>query len=569
MKIMRKMFWFALVALMVVSFSQGYSAEKKGEVAKASISFAHKKGTLKARTLQWPSTLNSFLTQDAYVKVITGFVQASLLTQSAEDWSVLPYIAQKWQVSSDGKTVTFELNPKATFGSGKPVTAADVKFTFDLIYDEKRCLKCAALRGNLGTLESVKVLAPLKVSITTKEVHFYTLNKLGDVKILEKALFEKGDFNKDFSKVIHGAGPYLYDLQASGHKKQIVLRRRKDFWLTDQNYHHQRYNFDTIMFKYINDNTVALEAFRRGDLDFYYFNYNTFKFWDDKKAKIFQNPQVKRLEFPMNHPYTYHHIAFNLRKKSKISDVRVRHALDHLMNRELIVKKIFSSHNRATTGPFPRGPYSAAVKPPAYDPIKASALLKEVGFSEVGSDGILYRVDETGEKERASFSLIHTKPAYEPWLTIFMEDAKKAGVEIKIQLVDWSVLTKALMEDLDWELAAFGLLGGPVPLPRASWHSESAMAKGSANYPGLADAEIDKLIEQIGVSTDKKKRLALYHELEKKILYQRPMMFLWTQNKHYVAYWKNRLNPTSKPYFFYSGDELQDPFYLHWTAVKK
>lgn len=530
----------------------------------ASISFKHKKGTLKTRTLMWPSTFNAFTSRGAYIGVISSFVQASLLNHSAEDWSTIPYLAEKWQISDDLKTVTFELNSKATFGSGKPVTAADVKFTFDLIYDEKRCLKCAFWRGFIGELESVKVLSPLKVAITTKEVHFYNLNKIGSVAILEKAIFEKGDFNQDFNKVIHGAGPYLYDAQASAHKKRIVLKRRKDFWLHDHPYYHQRYNFDTINFKYISDNSVAFEGFKRGDLDYYYFDYNAFKFWDDKKSKIFKNPDVVRLEAPFNNPYTFHLIAFNLRK-GKTKEQQIRHALDHLMNRPLIEQKIFAGHNKSANGPFPPGPYSKSLPPTKYDPAQAAKLLKQAGFTEVGGDGILYRTDAQGKKERAAFSLIHTKTAYEPWLTIFVEDAKKAGVEINVRLVEWSLLTTKI-QDFSWELAAFGLLAPPVPLPRSMWHSEGAMSPGSSNYMGVADPEIDRLTEQIGITLDAEKRYPLYHQLEKKLLELRPMMFLWTQKKHYVAYWKNRLHPTATPYFFYSGDNLSTPFYLHWTA---
>ena len=542
------------------------AADKTAEITTKTTSqtSSQKGGTLKTTTLMWPATFNQFVSTGAYISVISGFVQASLLTSSEDDWSPIPYLAKKWQVSKDMKTLTFELDPKATFSSGKPVTSADVKFTFDLIFDEKKCLKCASYRGYIGKLEGIKIHSPQKISITTADVHFFSLRKVGGVPILEKAFYDKGDFNKDFHKVIHGAGPYLYDAEASAHKKQIVLQRRKDFGL-DHPYHLARYNFDTIIFKYIADKIVEFEAFKRGDTDFYYFNYDAFKFWENTGAKVFQNPDVTRLEYPFNNPNTFHLVAFNMRK-GKMDDPLVRQALDHLLNRDLVVKKIYGGHNQAVGTPFPAGPYSQNPKPTPFDPKNAGQLLTKAGFKAAGSDGIFYRINAEGKKERASYSLIHTKQAYEPWLTIFIEDAKKAGVELKVRLVDWSVLGAAL-QDFSWEMAAFGLNSGPVPLPRPMWHSESAMSPGSSNYMGLASSEVDRLLESIATTMDPSKRYPLYHQLEKKLIDLRPMMLLWSQKKHYVAYWKKNLNPTKTPYYFYSGDQLAAPFYLHWTAA--
>lgn len=524
-----------------------------------------KGGTLHTTLLEWPATFNTFITSGAYISVLSGLTQGSLLSQSMEDDADLPFIAKSWEVSKDLKTVTFELDPEATFSSGKKVKAHDVKFTFDLIFDSKRCVKCASYRSSIGALAEIKVISDHKISLTSESVHFYFLRKVGSVPILDQAFYGEGDFNKDFGKVIHGAGPYLYDAKKSAHKKQVVLQRRTKFWLKDHPYYSKRFNFDTLVFKYIEDRIVAFESFKRGQTDFYYYDYNAFKFWDDKSAKIYQNPQIATLEYPFNNPYTFQLVAFNMRP-GKMDDVKVRKALAHLLNTELILQKIFSGHNRPVSGPFPPGPYSAGLPPVAYNPKQAGELLKEAGYTEVGKDGILVRTDAAGKKHRASFSLIHTKQAYEPWLTIFIEDAKKVGVELKVRLVEWSVLGAAI-QDFSWEIAAFGLISGTVPLPRSMWHSETAMSPGSSNYTGMNDPKIDKLIEQIASAIDVSKRYPLYHKLEKMILDHQPMMFLWAQKKHYVAYWQNRLNPTANPYYFYSGDQLRSLFFLHWTTV--
>lgn len=534
----------------------------------ASPSFHHKGGTLNTRILQWPSTFNIHTTNDAYSHIIGYFVSASLMTHSVEDWSLVPYIAEKWEVSKDHKTFNFTLNPRATFGFGKPVTVEDVKFTFDLIYDEKRCIRCANTRGYVGKLASVTITGPRTIAITTETVHFYSLNKIATVPILEKALYSKGNFDQDYSKSIHGAGPYLFDEKATETKKQVVLRRRKDFWLNNHPYFYKRHNFDTIVFKHIYDNTAAFEHFKRGELDYFYFDYNSYKYWDDRSDKVFQNPDVVRFQAPLTYPYTYHFISFNLREGSRAAELNIRKAINHLVNRPLIEKKIFHNHQAAVKGPFIPGPFSANIAVPSYDPGLASEYLKKAGFTEVGDDGILVRRGKNGEKERASYSLVHTEDPYVPWMNIITQDAKKVGLELNVRKIDWSELSTKI-DDFSIEIGAFGLLGDVVPLPRGGWHSEGAMKSGSSNYEGFANAEVDALIEKLGVTLDEKARIPLYHEIEKKILAQVPRVFLWAPKNHYIAYWRSRINPTSKPMYPFNGDNLADPPFSHWISAEK
>ncbi|MCY4380230.1 MAG: ABC transporter substrate-binding protein [Proteobacteria bacterium] len=529
-------------------------------------------GTLTSRLYKWPSSYNALTSSDGYIRWVAGFVHASLLNESQETNEVIPYLAHKWESSEDLTTFTFELNKKATFGSGNPVTAEDVKFTFDLIYDRARCLLCESTRNSLGPMKKVEAVNQHKVIIQLANTHFYNLRKLGSIPIIEKKMFASGDFNKDFNKTIKGAGPYLFDEKGTVYKSKFVLTRRDDFWLDSAPYYKDRYHFKKLVFKLLPDATAAFEAFKRGDLDYFYFDNDAIKFWDSKQSKIFKNPNVVKFEFMRTRPYLYDHILFNMREGVG-KDKEFRQAISHLVNRDVILKKIYNSHYKGIAGPFPPGsPYSAQLTTLEYNPKKAVELLKQAGYTQVGSDGILYKTvqDKDGKEkvQRASLQILHWKTAYEPWLTILIEDAKKVGVEIKQRILELSSVVKN-MDEHKFSAVSFAWVTDIIPLPRQLWHSEGANKQGSSNYGGLADPSLDKLIEQATATKDEKKRISLFHEIEKKIVSHFPYVFLWSQKSHLVVYWKNKLDPTKTPTYQFSGDYMTHPFYLHWRSVSK
>ena len=107
-----------------------------------------------------------------------------------------------------------------------------------------------------------------------------------------------------------------------------------------------------------------------------------------------------------------------------------------------------------------------------------------------------------------------------------------------------------------------------TPAPSQLWHGSTANNKGTSNIPGLKNAEIDRLIDVAPVAFDEKKRIALFKELETRILDEQPYLFRWTQKNHYVAYWSDKVNPTESPFFKYSGSQLRSIFFQHWYSAK-
>ena len=559
----------------IQSVNSEKSKSKADQASSAKMDVDNKKtykkgGTLNLAMLKWPSSFNYFKANESYIAVIWELVHASLLSKDLNNYEDIPKIAKSWEISADKLTYTFHLDTSATFSTGKNVTAEDVKFTFDLIFDRSanKCLECEHMRNAVGEYKSSKVLGKHKVQITMGIVHFDNLSILGSIPILEKAVFSKGDFGKDYNKTVAGAGAYTLDYKNTKHRKKFTLKLRKDSWLSKHPHYSHMFNFDKIVYKLIGDNVVAFEAFKRKELDLFYFEYNAYKFLDQKDLKIYKDPNLKKASADILNPYVYHLLALNMRSGAT-KDLEFRQALQHLLNRQFFLEKIYNNHFAPATTPFsPLSDYSTNPEAIKFDPKKASKLLASIGYNQVGKDGILFRKLKDGKIQRASVKLNANKPDYDPWLTIFVEDAKKAGVEIVHRTFEFSAWAK-LMDDLNFEVSAFGLSSSIVPSPEMMWLSTIASSKSTSNYSGLKDVELDKMMLEAIQIMKPAKRFKAFHAIEKKILSHSPFIFVYTPAKHQLVYWKDKIAPVDdKAFYKYSGNTLHYPFYQHFYSTQ-
>ena len=532
-----------------------------------------KGGVIRLQLSTFPLSMNVHTRGDAYTAMLSYFVQESLIDRRNEDYEIIPKLATKWTVSENKKIYTFYINKKAEFFDGQPVTAHDVKFNYDTIYDPK-CIFCESYRNYIGPLEYVKVIDKHTIQIKVKNIHFNNLSKLGGMTILPKHIYgAKGkNFEKDFDKTMAGSGPYIF--HATKDRKTITLTRNKNWWGNKAGvlpYYKRYFNFQKLIFKYIKDDTVAFEMFKKKQLDAIYISSDLYAKWDHPKIYPWKDKRCKRLEAPLNYPISWRGITLNLRR-APTNEKKFRKALQHLLNRDLIVKKVFKNKKRLLTGPFAKGsPYSANLEPIPYNPKQASALLKELGYTKIDPDGVLYKeTKKDGKiiKQRAALKVMHAWEGHNKWLTIFKEDAKKVGVDIEIRMMEWTSAMK-LVEEFKFEGFVMGWLGSIIPAPEAYFLGDNAHIKGTSNYSGINHPKINNLIKNGPMVFNNKKRYKLYQKLETLIMDELPYVFTYTDNLHRVADWSHKVNPSSKPFAKYTGDELGNPFFAHWYKASK
>lgn len=498
-------------------------------------------GSLTVGINMYPKSLVHYLAGEDMVVGINDYVFDALVSMDPVTWDIVPSIAKSWKISKDKMTFTFELDPTAKFSDGNGVTADDVKFTWDAIFNPKN--QTVPAQAVFSSFEGVKILSSTSVEFKAKVSDYRNLEKLSNFYILPKHIYSKGDFNRDYNEKLIGSGPYTLEEAKRGEK--IVLKRNPKYWASKMPINLGRYNIETLTFKVHEDNNVQYELFKKGDLD--YFMFNQAKMWaQETDGPIYQNGYVKKLKGEHKVPGGMSGIAWNLRKPM-FQDLKVRLALSHLLNREKMIPELFFNNYTACTGIIAVNSeyHSPKIKPVPYNPKKAQTLFREAGWTSLSDDGVLMK-----GKDRFEFDLILNNPAYQRVLTGYVEDLRKVGIKMNIRLMEWATSIKVRDEHkYDAIAVAYTRDVNPGSFGKM-WASDQAELKGSDNFMGYKNPEVDKLCSQIDQEYDKKKRIKLVHALDEIIAADQPWTFFWEMPYFRVAYWQK--------YSFPKGMEFQN-----------
>jgi len=513
---------------------------------------AKKGGAFTILTPSYPKDLLFYLAFDELSFAINNQILEPLAENHPVSFEFMPRLAEKWIISKDKMKFTFSLNKKAAFSDGKPVTAHDVKFTFDTIMDPKN--KTVPWQSNYSSIASCHVVDDHTVQFQAKTVHFKNFEKLAGLLVLPKHFFEKGDFNRDFSRKILGSGAYT--LKELKHGEKVTLERSENFWGKDLTQNIGRYNFDKLVYRAVSDYNVGFEMFKKGDGDFFYFLMA--KMWETETDSIaFKNGYIKKLRADTLSPYATSGIAWNLRK-TLFQDSRVRLALSHLFNRERIIKDLFYHNYLAATGTVHTKSiyHSSKLKPIPFDPNKAKVLLREAGWTKTDDQGILIK-----DAERFEFTLLINSAPLERPFTVYQEDLKRSGIKMNIVVKDWASSLK-LVDDRNFDATGFARGRSTHPSDYADmWGSNQADLKGSSNMMGYKNPKLDALAMKIDATFDQKARIPLVKEIDEIIASDQPASFGWEAYFLRIGYW-NRFGHPKQIYFPYS--EWHNIFEYWW-----
>jgi peptide/nickel transport system substrate-binding protein len=454
-----------------------------------------------------PKTLNPFTARDEYQFIVNEYVYESLLDRDKKTLEVVPKLAESYTISGDHLEYTFKLRRDVKFHDGTPMTARDVQFCFERIKDPK--VDAAHLRNYHRDVESIEVIDDYTVRFKCKEPYWLALEFVGGFAIMPRQVFEKGDFNNHpNNRHPIGTGPYKFVKWETG--REIVLERNDNYW-AEKGYP------DRIIFKIVVDDTVALQLFKRGDLDV------CERLSPEQWIRQTQGAEFERKAYKLAYDhFGYYYIGWNMRRPF-FSDKRVRRAMTHLIDREGIVTSLIHGLGTIVTGNFyVNGPvYDHSIEPWAHDPAEAERLINEAGWVDHDGDGIR---DKNGVKFSFEF-LISSGSSYAEQLgTILQEDLKKVGIEMSIRRLEWATFAEQV-HDRKFEATTMGwgmdIEGDPFQV----WHSSQA-DKGS-NYVGFINAEADEIIEKGRREFDKEKRRAMYRQLHAILHEEQPYTFFY------------------------------------------
>ena len=469
-----------------------------------------------------PENLHPIRSVDGYSSVVQNYVMETLLVRNLDTYEWEAHLAERWEQSPTH--ITFTLRSPLYWHDGKPVTAKDVVFSFNAYKDPS----FGGIRyiSYLENIQSAQALDERTVRFKIKKKYFGNLNALaGLIFVLPEHIYK--DKQKKLSRTLTGSGPYILKSYERG--KRIQLTQNKNWW--GRKVKPNQHRIPRIVFRFLQDENDQLIRMGAGDLDFLTLTPEAFIKKTNKKP---YGESILKKEVQNKSAKGYGFIAWNL-KKPLFQSQKVRVALAHLMNRELMNQKFRYNKDQLATGPW----YSWSdyadplLSPLVFDPQKAQALLKEDGWVDSDQNGVLEK-SLNGQKTEFRFTLIFANPDLEKYLTLYQEDLKKNGIALSLRLMDWSAFLK-LLDEKKFSAVSLGWGAGGVEIdPKQIWHSESARDGGS-NFISYSNPQVDRLIDKGRGILDHKKRIPIFQQVYRIIAQDAPYLFLFNSPVDFYA----------------------------------
>jgi microcin C transport system substrate-binding protein len=468
------------------------------------------------------------------------------------------HLAEVIEVGADHTYVAFELRPQARFHDGAPVTAEDVAWTFETLRDKGR----PNFRQYYADVDRVAVDGPRRVVF-----HFKTAgNKelpliLGELSVLPKHWWQGRDFAAPLTDPPLGSGPYQVGHFEFG--RTLQLQRVADWWARDIPTGRGLHNFD-LRTEYFRDSTVALQAFKSGQVDFR--EENVSKVWaTEYDFPAEQKGFVKKRAFHSELPSGMQGFVMNIRRPV-FADRRVREAMTQVfdfqwMNRTLFfgqyvrTTSYFSGTEYASSG-LPEGaelallePFRARLPAEVFDReftlpvtdgsgnnregfVRALALLQAAGW-EVKERKL---VDATGRQ--MAFEILLDEPSFERVALPFQQWLQRLGIDVRVRTVDPSQY-QHLTDDFDFDMTIATVPGTDSPGNEEfdNWSCGSAKEIGSNNIVGVCDPAVEALLTKVVTAATKPELVASARALDRVLLWGWYLVPQWHIDSVRTAWW--------------------------------
>ena len=456
--------------------------------------------------------------------------QLSLIGMHPNTLNIVPELATHWAFDKDKRTMYFKLDRNARWSDGKPVTADDFAYTLEFMRSEhiiapwyndyytKEIGKVTVYDDYTLAVVSMKPVPDLhlKLGIHPTPRHYY------------------GEPDKEFVKkynwkIAPNTGPYQISDFKKG--KHVRFKRKKDWWAKELRYFKNRFNVDKVIFSVVRDYNVQWEYFKKAKIDV--FSITIPKYWHFKtKTAVVENGYVHKIWFFNDTQQSASGMWLN-QDKEIFKDKNVRYAFAHAMNIGRVIEKVLrGDYFRLEHGFMGYGPYSDnTITARRFDLDKVDLYMKEAGWHR-GKDGVWEK-----DGKRFSVEVTYGFDEHTPRLVVLKEEAKKAGIELRLQKLDQSATFKKFLEkkhDVAW-------MGWSTSLRPQFWehfHSANAHKPQTNNITNTDDPEMDKLIDAYRNSLEAEERIKLSLEIQKKI--HETGCFVPTFMVPYVrqAYWR-------------------------------
>lgn len=516
-------------------------------------------------------SFNPFVIRGVAAAGVNTYLYDTLMESSADEpFSEYGLIAESAEVPEDRSYVVFNLRDSARFQDGEPITAEDVKFSFEILTTKGHPF----YRNYYADVSGVTIEAPDRIRFDFGETNNRELPLiLGQLPILPAHYWQDRAFDDNGLNIPVGSGPYRIGSFEAG--RSVTYERVKDYWAAELPLRKGRFNFDRIIYEYYNDDTVALEAFKAGNFDFRL--ESSAKNWATAyTGNAFENGRITKEAVEHQRPSGMQGFVFNTRR-AVFQDPKVREALAYGFDFQWANQNLFFGQYTRTSSYYenselassglPEGEELAVLEPfrdqlnpdvftESYTPPDtgegttmrdnlrtALTLLREAGY-EV-KDGKMVHSD-TGKP--LSFEILLFQKSFERVVLPFKQNLERLGITVTIRLVDSNQYVQRV-RDFDYDMITQVLPQSDSPgnEQREYWHSSNVDANGSRNFMGVSDPVVDQLVAQVIQAPDRESLVHRVRALDRVLLHGHYVIPHWHLTSDRIAYWNKLQRPEVTP----------------------
>ncbi len=452
-------------------------------------------GTLTFAANPEPPMLTSATSTAGPIQWISGKIFDGLVTYD-EEFNLVPMLATDWQISEDGKTITFELRDGVTWHDGEPFTSADVAFSVMNIWKEIH----SRGRNTYANVESVDTPDEHTVVFNLSAPAPYIMNALDSIEsqVLPEHVYAGSDpLTNPANNEPIGTGPFKFGEWERG--SHLILERNENYWDQPKPY------LDRIVYRFIPDGIARSAALESGEADI-------------SVLSTVPLPEIQRLG-ELDHldletrGYDYHaitaYLGFNL-EKDILADLKVRQAIAHTLDREIITNVVWLGFGAPATGPFHKNMTKFRtddVRTYPADPELAEELLDEAGYPR-GSDGVRFTL---------SHSYLPFGQQFVGLADYVRQALGKVGIEVETVNQDYATYVKRVFTDRDFDITTYFANNQSDPtigVERFYWSGNFKPGVPFSNGAAYQSDEMDAILERTRTEIDAEARREAFEEMQ-------------------------------------------------------
>ncbi len=514
-----------------------------------------------------------------------GFSEAfydTLMTASEDEIEVYyGLVAKTVEYPEDYGWVVFHIDPRARHQDGKPITAADVVFSFNKFMSEG----VPQFKQYYAGVAKVEALDTLSAKFTLKEGDRALVVSLAQLTVLPRQYWQDRKLSEPLAEVPLGSGAYTVKDYKMG--QYVVYERLANYWGKNLPVNKGQLNFDRVRYDYYRDETVAFEAFKAGEYDLH--SENIAKNWATMySGRPFDSGLVKKEEIPHKIPTGMQALVFNT-KRPIFADRRVRQALGYALDFEWMNKNFFYGQYTRARSFFINTDYEAKGLPgpgeikilrKMADKIPAEVFTKEYNppvtdgsgnirdqirqalelFKQAGWELKDQKLVNVSTGQAMAFELLLDSPTFERIAEALQKNLARMGVTLNIRVVDPSQFLNRL-RNRDFDLISGGYDANFYPSKdlKIAWRSD--FLDSTYNTAGVQDPAVDYLID--GIEASQQDDAALHdwgRALDRVLTWNFYLIPEWYISKFRIAFWDKFGRPEHRPqYSLGTGSWWVDP----------